>query len=178
MGPPPIPPGGGPATLSGRRAAGGAGDGDMNSLTPELIAKYVEEAVPFVHRTGIRSISLEPRRVKMMVPLAGNENHIGSMYAGALFTLAEMPGGAVFLTTFDASVFYPVVKEMNIRYLKPARSDVTIEIAIAADEAERIEKEAREKGKAEFILEGELIDRDGQVVARSHGVYQIRLIGR
>jgi acyl-coenzyme A thioesterase PaaI-like protein len=114
----------------------------------------------------------------MMVPLAGNENHIGSMYAGALFTLAEMPGGAVFLTTFDASVFYPVVKEMNIRYLKPARSDVTIEIAMAADEAERIEKEAREKGKAEFILEGELIDRDGQVVARSHGVYQIRLIGR
>lgn len=136
----------------------------------------IEKPFPFVERMGMKVLVLEPRKVKLFVPLKGNENHIGSMYAGALFTIAEIPGGALFLTTFDVSCFYPVVKEMTIKFVKPARTDVTIEMAISVSEAERIEAEAEKKGKAEFVLEGEVKDANGEIVTVSRGIYQLRAI--
>ncbi|MEJ2717745.1 MAG: YiiD C-terminal domain-containing protein [Deltaproteobacteria bacterium] len=143
----------------------------------ETVKAMVERKVSFVERMGLQAIGLERCAVKLIAPLRGNENHVGTMYAGALFTLAEMPGGALFLTTFDSSRFYPIIKEMTIQFVRPATTDVTVELVIPEEEARRIETEAEQRGKADFILEGELKDRSGTVVARSKGVYQLRVIG-
>ena len=96
------------------------------------------------------------------------------MYAGALFTLAEVPGGSIFYSLFDGAKYYPVVKDMYIRFRRPATTDVTIEMMMTEVEATRIMAEADENGKADFILEGEMQDASGEVVALSKGTYQIR----
>jgi len=145
-------------------------------LTAETMKSLIEKPFSFVERMGMKVLVLEPRRVKLCVPLRGNENHIGSMYAGALFTIAEIPGGALFLTTFNISRFYPVVKEMTIRFVKPAKTDVTIEMVMPVSEAERIETEAEKNGKADFVLEGEVKDSNGETVTVSRGIYQLRTI--
>ncbi len=145
-------------------------------LTTEMMKSFIEKPFDFVERMGLRVIELEPRSVKLSVPLQGNENHIGTMYAGALFTIAEIPGGALFLTTFDVSRFYPVIKEMTLRFIKPAKTDVTIGMVMSVPEAERIVLEAEKNGKAEYVLEGEIKDKNGEVVAVSRGIYQVRII--
>jgi len=145
-------------------------------LTPEMMKSFIEKPFDFVERMGLRVIELEPRNVKLSVPLQGNENHIGTMYAGALFTIAEIPGGALFLTTFDVSRFYPVIKEMTIRFIKPAKTDVTIGMVMSVSEAKRIVSEAEKNGKAEYVLEGEIKDTNEEVVAVSRGIYQVRII--
>ena len=127
-----------------------------------------------MERSGIQALELKPRYIKLRMPLAGNENHFGSMYAGALFTLAEIPGGALYLTTFDVSRYYPVVKEMNIRFRRPAATDITVELSITADRVAAIQNEASENGKADYPLETELKDTDGTVVAIGKGIYQLR----
>jgi thioesterase domain-containing protein len=146
----------------------------MDKLTPEMITQLTERPFPFVERMGLKALELKPGLVRLMVPIAGNGNHIGSMYAGALFTLAEIPGGALFMTTFDVSMFYPVVKEMTIRFKRPVTTDAFIEMRINEIEAARIAKEAEKNGKSEFILEGQITDANNQVMAESRGVYQIR----
>ena len=143
-------------------------------LSLEEIRAFVERPFAFVERTGLRAVELEPRRVRLAMPLAGNENHIGIMYAGALFTLAEVPGGALYLTTFDVSRYYPIVKEMNIRFRRPAATDISVELSITEDEVQTIQSEAAEVGKADFVLETELKDTSGTVVALSRGIYQLR----
>jgi len=143
-------------------------------LSKEDIRDLLESKVAFIERTGVKALILEKGRIKLSAPLAGNENHIGTMYAGALFTLAEVPGGALFLTSFDVTRFYPVVKEMKIRFRRPAATDVTIEMLMAEEEVGRIQEEAEESGKSEFVLTGEVKDEKGEVVAISEGVYQIR----
>ncbi|ADK84172.1 Thioesterase putative [Desulfarculus baarsii DSM 2075] len=148
-----------------------------NDLGPEKLRELLETTVPFVRRAGLKALELAPGRVKLLMPFAGNENHIGIMYAGALFTLAEVPGGALFLTTFDIEKYYPVVKEINIRFRRPATGDVTIEVAMAQDEIGRINAEVEAGGKSEFILEGQITDGQGQVAAIARGVYQIRKHG-
>ena len=64
----------------------------------------------------------------------------------------------------------------NHEFLKPAKSDVTIEIALDDERIAAIAAEADAKGKAEFTLDGELTTADGTVVATSHGVYQLRVV--
>ncbi|MFI4979062.1 MAG: PaaI family thioesterase [Nevskiales bacterium] len=140
----------------------------------ELAKKMLEGGIKFVANSGLRVVELRRGYVKCLMPFAGNGNHIGTMYAGALFTLAEIPGGALFLSSFDTAKLYPIVKELDLRFLKPAKGDVTVEIALDDIHIASLSAQAAEKGKAEFILEGQLKTADGVVVAESRGVYQIR----
>jgi len=143
-------------------------------LSREDIRVFVEKPFAFVEQTGLQALELEPRNIKLKMPLKGNENHIGIMYAGALFTLAEVPGGALYLTTFDATRYYPIVKEMNIRFRRPAATDITVALSISEECVQAIQNEAAENGKAEYVLETELKDSEGTVVALGKGVYQLR----
>lgn len=143
-------------------------------LPVEMARVFTEEKIDFVKRSGLKAEILEPGRVLLRMPLQGNQNHIGSLYAGALFTLAEMPGGALFLTSFDTQRFYPVIKEMNLRFRRPASSDILVEASLSAEEIERIQGEAERAGKAEYLLELQLRDGSGEVVAESRGLYQLR----
>ncbi|MGB4073739.1 YiiD C-terminal domain-containing protein [Pseudomonas sp.] len=140
----------------------------------ELVRQLTEEQIAFVKRSGLKAEVLEPGRVRLRMPLAGNQNHIGSMYAGALFTLAEIPGGALFLTSFDAQRFYPIIKEMNLRFRRPASGDIRVEARLEAEEIQRLQQQATDTGKAEYLLQLQLTDDSGEVVAESRGVYQLR----
>ena len=140
----------------------------------ELAKKMLQGGIKFVANSGLQVVELRRGYVKCLMPFAGNGNHIGTMYAGALFTLAEIPGGALFLSSFDAGRFYPIVKELDLKFLKPAKGDVTVEIALDDIHIAALSAEATAKGKAEFILEGQLKTADGTLVAESRGVYQIR----
>ena len=145
-------------------------------ISADELKKFSGQKVAFTQRMGLEMIESRKGYVKLKAPLAGNENHVGIMYAGALFTLAEVPGGALFMTSFDPTKYYPIVKDMYIRFRRPAATDVTIEVEISEQEVARIQKEADEKGKADFILEGEIKDETGEVVALSKGTYQVRAV--
>ncbi|WP_044870843.1 YiiD C-terminal domain-containing protein [Pseudomonas sp. LFM046] len=144
------------------------------SLPIELVRQLTEEQIAFVKRSGLIAEVLEPGHVRLRMPFEGNQNHIGTLYAGALFTLAEVPGGALFLTSFDSRRFYPIVKEMNLRFRRPARGDITVDARLAREEIERIQQEAEANGKADYLLELQLLDAGGEVVAESRGLYQMR----
>ena len=143
-------------------------------LPAELVRRLTEEQIAFVKRTGLKAEVLEPGHVRLRMPLAGNENHIGSMYAGALFTLAEIPGGALFLTSFDVERFYPIVKSLNLRFLRPATGDIRVEARLAEATRTQLQRDAETTGKAEFTLELQLLDDNAAVVAESVGIYQLR----
>ena len=147
------------------------------SEVPKEFVTMVETGIDFVRRMGLKVVELKKCYVELMAPLEGNLSHVGTMYAGALFTLAEIPGGALFLSTFDASKYYPIVKEMTIRYKRPVVTDATVKVRLSEEEATRIAAEADEKGKSEFILQGEIFDANGQLVAESEGIYQLRKAG-
>ena len=146
-------------------------------MIEEKYRKAVELAVDLVEgikRTGIRAVAARDRYAKMLMPIEGNVNHVGMMYAGSLFTLGEIAGGAIHLTSFDGTRLYPIVKEVHIRFRRPATTDVTMEVELSPEEASRIEAEALEKGKADYVLSLELKDANGEVVSTVDGTWQVR----
>jgi len=143
-------------------------------IEPLLIKKISRFIIPFVRRSGVKVLELESGHVLCEMPIKGNVNHIGTMYAGALFTLAEFPGGPLMLATFGMRRFIPIVTALDMEFLKVAKSNVRIELNMSAEQARAIEAETLEHGKAEFVLEGELVNAEGEIVARSLAKYQMR----
>ena len=151
------------------------------SLTAEFleqIGSATEKAFPFVERCGVKVLKVAQGYCHLGMPLAGNQNHIGSMYAGALFTLAELPGGVIYLTSFDTSRFYPIVKSMNIRFRRPATGDIEVVATLDQAEAARISAQADQDGKCDYSWTLELKDGKGETVAIADCIYQLRKIGQ
>lgn len=140
------------------------------------VNRLVGAAIPFAPRNGFRVVELRPGFVKARIPLKGNKNHFGSLYAGAYFLVAEIPGGV--LTLFDLGPAYtPILKEMTLNFLQPANSDVVVEFSLDRQTVDAIKAEADATGRAAFELEGLMYDQDGTHVATSVGHYRVRKKG-
>ena len=151
-------------------------DGER-TFDPEKMTRATWQSIPFTERCGVRVELAERGHVRLRMPFEPNVNHVGIMYAGALFTLAEVPGGTLFTTTFDHRRFYPIVKDVQIRFRRPATTDITVEVRMSEVEAARISAEAEAEGKADYEWECELVDAHGEVVALTKNTYQLRAIG-
>jgi len=149
----------------------------MPAATPELFNTVLAQSIPRAAEMGIEVVELRPGYVKSKTPFDGNGNHIGTMYAGVLFTAAELLGGAIALSTFDMTKFYPVVKGLSINFRRPATGPVFAEASISDELAAELAETAQADGKAEFVFETTLTDEAGEVVATTEGTYQLRAHG-
>lgn len=140
------------------------------------VNRIIGLSIPFATRNGFSVEELRPGYVRAKVRLKGNKNHFGSLYAGAYFLVAEIPGGV--LTLFDLGPAYtPILKEMTLQFLQPANSDVTVEFSLSDAQIQSILSEADTTGRAKFTLEGKLTDQDGNHVATSIAHYRVRKKG-
>ena len=142
----------------------------------EAVNRDVAHAVPRIADLGIRVVELTPDRVVTRAPLQTNGNHLGSMYAGTLFGMAEMMGGAIVFPSVNFEEHLPTVKELSIRYLRPACSDITGVVTLDPETLARILDEARERGRSEYRVDATLTDTSGNVVVRTEGTYQLLAI--
>lgn len=134
----------------------------------------VHQLVPILGAMGIEVTRADRGQVACRLPAGPNVNHFGVSYAGSLFSAAEMLGGVIAGTTFPLEGFIPLVKKLEITFLKPAGTAVVASTGLEEEEIARIEAEAIERGKADFVLRTEVVDESGVVVARTEGLYQLR----
>ncbi|MFI6999888.1 PaaI family thioesterase [Nocardia sp. NPDC050175] len=144
----------------------------------EIVNGALEFTIPIAHRMGVTAVEVRPGFAATTVPIEGNGNHFGTMYAGVLFTVAEILGGAIAIATFDNSAFYPLVKDLHVFFRKAAKTDVRAEASLPAAEIARIAEEAAANGKSDFTLRAVVTDADGVLVAETEGLYQLRAHGK
>lgn len=128
-------------------------------------------AIEPLRRLGVEVVDYSPNKLTVKVPLEGNANHFGAMYAGVIFSLAEFPFGALFVQRIPLTEMVPTVGEMSIRFMSPVISDLFASIEISDDEWDQIRSEVATKGKAKIIRELKLTDAEGTVKAVATGTY-------
>jgi thioesterase domain-containing protein len=141
------------------------------------IIKYIEESIEIVGKMGIKVADIRNQYVKLLLPMKPNLNHIGTIYAGSLFALGEIVGGAIFLASFDHTKFYPVVKELTIRFKRPGTSDMTVEAVLTDKQVKEIQQTAEELGKADWSMSLEIKNKSGEVCCLINGIWQMRRSG-
>lgn len=137
----------------------------------------LEQLIPRAHQMGVRFVELRRGYVRAELPFEGNGNHFGTVYAGVIFTLAEVLGGAIHFASFDSSTHYPLIRGMQISYLKPGRGALSASATLDDATIERVTAETATGGKSSFDLNAEVIDENGVVVATTVGDYQARPFG-
>ena len=148
---------------------------NANQLVDAMNAA-IESTIPIAHTMGVKVVEARPGFAATTVPAEGNGNHFGVIYAGVLFTVAEVLGGIIPLISFDNSKYFPLVKDLDIRFVAMAKSNVRAEASLDDETIARVEAEAAERGKADFTLDAVVTDADGQTVATTRGLYQLRAV--
>jgi thioesterase domain-containing protein len=148
-----------------------------NSAELDSMNLMLEQLIPRAHQMGVHFVELRRGYVRAELPFEGNGNHFGTVYAGVIFTLAEVLGGAMHFASFDSSTHYPLIRGMQISYLKPGRGALSASATLDEQTITRVIDEAGPDGKAAFELHAEVTDENGVVVATTVGDYQIRPFG-
>ncbi|MGH1372641.1 MAG: YiiD C-terminal domain-containing protein [Cellvibrionaceae bacterium] len=121
------------------------------------------KSIDTLKHMGLEILESNDNRVRIRMPKEGNTNHLGGVYAGAIFTLAEFPFGMMYIAKLGMTEMVPVVGEMTIRYLAPATDDLFIDVEVSDEEWTTIVEDTREKGKLKLVREIEVKDAQGNV---------------
>jgi len=153
-----------------------AAAGEANQLL-ELMNGALGSTIPTAHKMGVQVVEARRGYAAATVPAEGNGNHFGVVYAGAQFTVAEILGGIIAMSTFDSAKYFRLVKNVDIKFVGMARSELRAQASLDDATIARVEAEAADRGKADFTLEAVVTDADGQTVATTRGLYQLRTLG-
>ncbi len=148
-------------------------DGVADQLVEMMNAALVS-TIPIAERMGVRVVGARRGFAAASVPVEGNGNHFGVIYAGVQFTVAEVLGGIIALATFDASKYFPLVKNVDIAFRAMAKTPLRAEARMDDETIARVEAEAATQGKADYVVDAVVTDANGTVVATTRGRYQLR----
>jgi len=131
----------------------------MNETTKTSVAIIAQMGPQVLERTN--------HSIKVKMPLANNINHVGTMYAGSLFTLAEFPVGEFIVPKLDTTRAIFILGKASIKFIKPAMTDITADFHFDENIIERIYQDVETEGKFTMEHEQELFDEQGDLVAIS-----------
>src|SRR5947209_5669680 len=137
-----------------------------DAAAPDLAAQMnagLQAVIPVAYNMGVRFTALRRGYVETSVPFEGNGNQFGVLYAGVIFTVAEVLGGGLHMATFDPSTHYPLVRSLTIDFLKPGKTDLIARTSLTDDEIARLQQESAGGTKANFELVAEVLDSSGAV---------------
>lgn len=123
--------------------------------------------IPFNEFIGI-SYSDDERYLMMLERGAQYLNHVGTVHAGAMFTLSEASSGAFLLkqlTGFGDTV--PVVRKAEVRFRKPASGKLYSSAVFEGIDAAQAGRDLSAKGRILVVVNVTLYDEEGTAVMSS-----------
>jgi uncharacterized protein (TIGR00369 family) len=138
---------------------------------PDPAASLVLE-LPFPKSIGV----IDAEAGAIALPDASTlKNHVGTMHAGALFTLGESASGVAMMRALAPALggAMPVAKSASISYLKPARGRIRA-VGTVVESAEAIAGRVAKDGKTTFDIHVKLEDDTGLEVATMTVTWHVR----
>jgi acyl-coenzyme A thioesterase PaaI-like protein len=119
--------------------------------------------IPFVVKVGI--VKNHQGLLELNVD-ESVQNHLQTIHASALFTLAESASGEALQRHFPELVdkVVPVVRESQVKFKKPATSRVTAYPELAEAIVAKFREQFSRKGRSSIEVEVEVKDTEGNLV--------------
>lgn len=125
------------------------------------------ERLPFNLHTGVEVRSVEPGRAQTVLRQDHRlDNHIGTVHAIAELAPAELAGATAVgsrLGPLYAAGYLPLVRDLRVRYRKPARGELVATASFGAEEAAAIQAAVDAGERAACDVEVDVSDAEGTV---------------
>lgn len=102
-----------------------------------------------------------------------NRNYVGTHFGGSLYSMCD-PFFMLILIEALGPGYEVWDKAASIRFRRPGRGTVHARFELSTGEIEAIRREADERGKVEPELAVDVVDEQGEVVARVEKVLSVR----
>jgi thioesterase domain-containing protein len=141
------------------------------------VQNIVRTTVPLLGSMGIEVVEASPGRVRTRLPFRPeNGNHIGTVYAGVLFSFLESSGGALVFVSFDIARWIPVIVEGSIRFVRPVTGAVESTLEIGDSERDSVHAALDTDPKSSWTLHAIAVAEDGRAACEADFVYRFRSI--
>lgn len=152
----------------------------QQSTVAEMIRSGIE-GMPYNAMLGVRIVEMDHGHARGTLaarPEVGN--HVGTMHAGAQFSLIEATSGAAVSSAFLDLLgrATPLAQGADLTYKRPVRGDASAEAHLSADEVERVRVELETQGRARFDVQVSIRDADGTLATEATMRWYIRLNAR
>ena len=129
--------------------------------------------IPFVKHLGI----LQQDDRLCLHPDTVLQNHIGTLHAGAIYTLAESASGLCLQQTFPklADKTFGMLRESSVKYKHPAHGTIYAQALLAEDEKQRFLSRLQRKGRATLTIEVTLYNEPQKVVMTGSFVWYVQM---
>lgn len=125
-------------------------------------------ALPFNRFLGLQTADPGSGFLVALPGSANFTNHLGTVHAGALLSVAEAGSGAFLLKHLgDGTGYLPVVRRMESKFRKPAHGRISARASVGAGELERFMTELTAKGRALIRVSVEVVDESGVIALSS-----------
>jgi len=134
----------------------------------ETLRAQFAAAVPFARHARVEIVEIGDGFARTQLTQTEQlSNHIGSLHAGAIFTLAETASGAAMLGAFAemATAIRPLATEAKISYLKLGRGTIQAQARTVMAGAE-LREQLRSSGLAAFEINVDVQDERERVIAK------------
>lgn len=142
----------------------------------EIVRTGMGDAVPFARHASVSLDEIGDATSRASLPEAEHlVNHLGTVHAGALFTLAETASGAAMAGAFAPMLFdiRPVVSGARIDYLRPATGALRAVAQLAVPGAD-LRRTLLDERRVSVDAEVEILDASERVVARFTATWVVR----
>ena len=146
----------------------------------ELVRAQLEKTVPFATFIGVKMGEISEGRASAKLDQRDEvSNHIGSMHAGAMFTLGEAASGAALAGTLldRLMAVRPVAAKAEIQYLAIAKGTLTA-TGVTTKSASDIKNSLDETGKTQFDVVVDITDETGKTVATMTVVWHVKSLAK
>lgn len=132
--------------------------------------------IPYLNVANIIPEIIEKRHVRFVMPVKEmHMNHVNIVYAGSFFVLAESAGASLIFSAYaeDTNGYTPIISNVSIDYLKPATTDLVVDMTISEEEAKEKIAKIDERGKGRYPLDVPVHDMEGNHCATAHITYYL-----
>ena len=140
-----------------------------------FIESIIKSVLPLATFMDVKILQAQDETYSCLVPLNDNtKNHFNSVHAAIQWAGAELLGGVVWIKNMPSDDYLLVLKEMNIKFLKPAMEDVTATTHFSKQQVLELNNALADNGRHDFDLHAEIKDKSGNVLANTHAQYAVR----
>ena len=96
------------------------------------------------------------------------------MHAGPMWMTAEYLGGLIAAHNLDNPKYQPVIAGLNIKFMRPAMTDITAETEFTVENAKTMKASLETTGRCDFTIHIIVKDTAGKIVAEADGDYVVK----
>ncbi|HBS19400.1 MAG TPA: hypothetical protein DEA66_01025 [Flavobacteriales bacterium] len=138
-------------------------------------SRLMQEVIPFnrPHRLKVQSLSDDACEVTLPWRRR-NLNHVGTMHACAMATVAEYASGLCVLSAMGVGKVRLVMAELKMQYGRRAETACVARATMSAEVLADVQAKLEQAGRGTFDLHSVVRDAHGEVVAEAHITWHVK----